>query len=365
VVLVAGDTGCGKSTQVPQYLIAAGFANVACTQPRRISTMSLCHRVSSETFNEFGTQVAYQIRFESNRTEKTKILFLTEGLLLRQLAGDPTLDQYSVIIIDEVHERHLTGDFLLGVLRSVLAQRPSLRLVLMSATINTQMFADYFGAFIIKVPGRLYPIGLEYIPVEFDADGQQLNPEPETGAKPKLMNAKPYLQLLKRIDETYPRNERGDLLIFLSGQATNFHFTIHLHSTSSCRWIILMLHSTLPTEEQDKVFDLPPEGVRKCVLSTNIAETSVTIDGIRFVADSGKRHPGTTDGASHRRHREYWISKASANQRKGRAGRTGPGQCFRLYSQEQFNAFNDFAIPEIHRVPLESTALQIKVSTVS
>jgi len=380
VVLIAGDTGCGKSTQVPQYLVQAGFDRVACTQPRRISTMSLCARVATETLNEHGSQVAYQIRFDSNRSERTKILFLTEGLLLRQLSADPLLEQYSVIIIDEVHERHLTGDLLLAVLRSLIAQRADLRVVLMSATINTRMFADYFGATIIKVPGRLYPIALEYIPVDFDADGRQAAPQEcgkgvagrktagiatakLAGAKPKPFDAKPYLRLLQRIDDEYPKAERGDMLVFLSGmnEITALADALREYVAESRRWIVLKLHSSLAMDEQDRVFDLAPDGVRKCILSTNIAETSVTIDGIRFVADSGKvkEMDYESDSAVHSL-QEFWISKASANQRKGRAGRTGPGVCFRFYSQQQFEALLDFTVPEIQRVPLAATALQIK-----
>jgi len=380
VVLIAGDTGCGKSTQVPQYLVQAGFERVACTQPRRISTMSLCARVATETLNEHGSQVAYQIRFDSNRSERTKILFLTEGLLLRQLSADPLLEQYSVIIIDEVHERHLTGDLLLAVLRSLIARRADLRVVLMSATINTKMFADYFGATIIKVPGRLYPIALEYIPVDFDADGRQAAPQESgkgtagrktagiataklPGAKPKPFESKPYLRLLQRIDDEYPKSERGDMLVFLSGmnEITALADALREYVAESRRWIVLKLHSSLSMDEQDRVFDLAPDGVRKCILSTNIAETSVTIDGIRFVADSGKvkEMDYETDSAVHSL-QEFWISKASANQRKGRAGRTGPGVCFRFYSQEQFEALLDFTVPEIQRVPLAATALQIK-----
>ena len=254
-------------------------------------------------------QVAYQIRFDTNRSEHTKILFLTEGLLLRQLQADPLLLRYSVIIIDEVHERHLTGDLVLAVLRTLLPRRPDLRLVLMSATINTELFASYFSAAVIRVPGRLYPIALEYIPVDVDADGRVSAPQQQkngaaaagakaggiatakiAGAKPKPFNGKPYLRLLQRIDDEFPAAERGDVLVFLSGmnEITALADALLGYVAESRRWIVLKLHSSLSVEEQDKVFDLAPEGVRKCILSTNIAETSVTIDGIRFVVDSGK-----------------------------------------------------------------------------
>uniref|UniRef100_A0A8C6CIC6 DExH-box helicase 34 n=1 Tax=Moschus moschiferus TaxID=68415 RepID=A0A8C6CIC6_MOSMO len=273
VVVVAGDTGCGKSTQVPQYLLAAGFSHVACTQPRRIACISLAKRVGFESLSQYGSQVGYQIRFESTRSAATKIVFLTVGLLLRQIQREPSLPQYQVLIVDEVHERHLHNDFLLGVLRRLLPQRPDLKVVLMSATINISLFSSYFGnAPVVQVPGRLFPI---------------------------------------------------------------------------------------------TVFDVAPPGVRKCILSTNIAETSVTIDGIRFVVDSGKVKEMSHDPqAKLQRLQEFWISQASAEQRKGRAGRTGPGVCFRLYAESDYDAFAPYPVPEIRRVALDALVLQMKSMSV-
>ncbi|XP_032025228.1 probable ATP-dependent RNA helicase DHX34 isoform X2 [Hylobates moloch] len=273
VVVVAGDTGCGKSTQVPQYLLAAGFSHVACTQPRRIACISLAKRVSFESLSQYGSQVGYQIRFESTRSAATKIVFLTVGLLLRQIQREPSLPQYEVLIVDEVHERHLHNDFLLGVLRRLLPTRPDLKVILMSATINISLFSSYFSnAPVVQVPGRLFPI---------------------------------------------------------------------------------------------TVFDVAPPGVRKCILSTNIAETSVTIDGIRFVVDSGKVKEMSYDPqAKLQRLQEFWISQASAEQRKGRAGRTGPGVCFRLYAESDYDAFAPYPVPEIRRVALDSLVLQMKSMSV-
>ncbi|XP_030798598.1 probable ATP-dependent RNA helicase DHX34 isoform X3 [Rhinopithecus roxellana] len=324
VVVVAGDTGCGKSTQVPQYLLTAGFSHVACTQPRRIACISLAKRVGFESLSQYGSQVGYQIRFESTRSAATKIVFLTVGLLLRQIQREPSLPQYEVLIVDEVHERHLHNDFLLGVLRRLLPKRPDLKVILMSATINISLFSSYFSnAPVVQVPGRLFPI---------------------------------------------------------------------------------------------TVFDVAPPGVRKCILSTNIAETSVTIDGIRFVVDSDFGFPelgcwkmtcGTVDQWQHlnfshasqacfcpgafaltvlsaesclspgkvkemsydpqaklQRLQEFWISQASAEQRKGRAGRTGPGVCFRLYAESDYDAFAPYPVPEIRRVALDSLVLQMKSMSV-
>uniref|UniRef100_A0A0N5ALD2 ATP-dependent RNA helicase DHX34 n=1 Tax=Syphacia muris TaxID=451379 RepID=A0A0N5ALD2_9BILA len=356
VLIIAGDTGCGKSTQVPQYLLDAEYDHIACTQPRRIAATSLARRVAYETLDEYGSRIAYQIRFEKSRTLKTRLLFLTEGLLLRQIQSDHDLQQYNVIILDEVHERNLTGDFLMGLLRDLVNRRNDLKLILMSATINLELFTNYFkGAPVVQVPGRLYPIELHYIPVKEYDDC--------TGSKKKpKIDASPYLNVLQMIDAKIPQTERGDALVFLNGisEITVVAEALKVYAESNKRWVILMLYSTLSVEEQDKVFDIAPTGVRKCIICTNIAETSVTIDGIRFVIDSGKvnllKYDSKTGVHSLR---EYWTSQASADQRKGRAGRTGPGICYRLYSKEQFSKMDKFTISEINRVSLQSIAMQI------
>uniref|UniRef100_A0A672K3Q4 RNA helicase n=1 Tax=Sinocyclocheilus grahami TaxID=75366 RepID=A0A672K3Q4_SINGR len=354
VVVVAGDTGCGKSTQVPQYLLASGFNHIACTQPRRIACISLAKRVSFESLNQYGSKVGYQIRFESSRTTATKLLFLTEGLLLRQIQRDASLGQYQVLIVDEVHERHLHCDFLLGVLRSLLPLRPDLRLVLMSATINIKLFSSYFNsAPVLQVPGRLFPIQVIYQPI----------PAEEQVSRSEKLDPRPYLRVLQGIDQRYPPEERGDLLLFLSGVAeiSTIQEACQAYATHTQRWIVLPLHSTLSLAQQDKVFDIAPPGVRKCIISTNIAETSVTIDGVRFVVDSGKVKEMSFDPkAKMQRLQEFWISRASSEQRKGRAGRTGPGACYRLYSESDYDAFAPYPVPEIHRVALDSLILQMK-----
>ncbi|XP_010737992.3 putative ATP-dependent RNA helicase DHX34 [Larimichthys crocea] len=354
VVVVAGDTGCGKSTQVPQYLLQAGFNNISCTQPRRIACISLAKRVSFESLNQFGSKVGHQIRFETTRTTATKLLFLTEGLLLRQIQQDRTLAQYQVVIVDEVHERHLHCDFLLGVLRCLVADRPDLRLILMSATINIKLFSDYFSsAPVLQVPGRLFPIQVIYQPI----------PPEEQPSRSEKLDPRPYLRILQGIDQRYPPEERGDLLLFLSGVAeiSTIQEACQIYATHTSRWIVLPLHSTLSLAQQDKVFDIAPPGVRKCIISTNIAETSVTIDGVRFVVDSGKVKEMSFDPkAKMQRLQEFWISRASSEQRKGRAGRTGPGVCYRLYAESDYDAFAPYPVPEIHRVALDSLILQMK-----
>ncbi|XP_058136471.1 LOW QUALITY PROTEIN: probable ATP-dependent RNA helicase DHX34 [Dasypus novemcinctus] len=358
VVVVAGDTGCGKSTQVPQYLLAAGFSHVACTQPRRIACISLAKRVGFESLSQYGSQVGYQIRFESTRSAATKIVFLTVGLLLRQMQREPSLPQYQVLIVDEVHERHLHNDFLLGILRRLLPRRPDLKVILMSATINISLFSSYFGsAPVVQVPGRLFPITVVYQPQEAEP----------AASKSEKLDPRPYLRVLEAIDNKYPPEERGDLLVFLSGMAeiSTVLEAAQTYASHTQRWVVLPLHSALSVADQDKVFDVAPPGVRKCILSTNIAETSVTIDGIRFVVDSGKVKEMSYDPqAKLQRLQEFWISQASAEQRKGRAGRTGPGVCFRLYAESDYDAFAPYPVPEIRRVALDALVLQMKSMSV-
>lgn len=354
VILVAGDTGCGKSTQLPQYLLQAGYENICCTQPRRLACISLRNRLSVETFDEYGSQIGYQIRFEKHKSKHTKVLFMTEGLLLRQMIENPTLSNYNVIILDEIHERHISCDFLLGAIKCLLNHRKGdLKVILMSATVNCELFSKYFGKCpVIKVPGRLYPIKLEYYPIDKFA----------LSSKNSRINPEPYLKLLKHIDDNFLDSERGDVLVFLSGylEIETVGETLKAYADQTGKWIILYLHSTLSIAEQDKVFDIAPDGIRKCILSTNIAETSLTIDGIRFVLDSGKVKEMYYDAKIRmQKLQEIWISKASAEQRKGRAGRTGPGVCYRLYSPKDFENFLDFSTPEIKRTSLESLLLSM------
>ncbi|NXP28795.1 DHX34 helicase, partial [Scytalopus superciliaris] len=349
VLVVAGDTGCGKSTQVPQYLLGGGYSQVCCAQPRRVACAALARRVALESLGRY--QVGFQTRFERTCGRNAHLVFMTLGLLLRQVHSDPVLGRYQVLVVDEVHERYLAGDLLLGALRHLLPARPTLRLLLMSATCDPHLFARYFGdAPVLQVPGRLFPIKVLY---------QPLPSEPRV---PHL-DAGPYLRVLEAIDRCHPPEERGDVLVFLSGAAeiAQVMGPAQVYAQQTQRWVVLPLHSNLPAEQQDKVFHLPPPGVRKCILSTNIAETSVTIDGIRFVIDSGKVKELRYDGqAKVRRLQESWISRASAEQRKGRAGRTGPGTCVRLYSRELLHTWARYPEAEIHRVALDSLVLQVK-----
>ncbi|XP_037933921.1 probable ATP-dependent RNA helicase DHX34 isoform X2 [Teleopsis dalmanni] len=369
IIIIAGDTGCGKSTQVPQYLYEFGYRNIACTQPRRLACVSLSQRVSHEMLDDYGTKVGFHIRFENNKTPYTNIVFTTEGLLLRQLAAESNLHLYDVIMLDEIHERNLYGDILLGVIKCILCTKLNIKLILMSATINISLFQSYFkkeDIKLIKIPGRLYPIKTIYITppyIESKAVKQKIVTQ---------MDPKPFIQVLSLIDQKYPSklqiniyiqaSERGDVLIFVSGinDITTISEAAKEYAERNSHWIILPLHSGLALADQNKVFEYAPEGFRKCIVSTNIAETSLTVDSIRFVIDSGKVKQMSYDASCKgQRLKEFWVSKSSAEQRKGRAGRTGPGTCFRLYTEKQFNLFDDYLVPEIFRVPLDTIVLQM------
>ncbi|KAI0979645.1 hypothetical protein GJ496_001416 [Pomphorhynchus laevis] len=348
-VIIAGDTGCGKSTQVPRYLIEEGFDHIVCTQPRRLACVALAKRVSEEMLSKHCDDVAFQVRFDKTKSVSTKLTFMTEGILMRMIISDPQLSNVNIVLVDEVHERHLSTDFLLGVLRCLLVKRHDLKIVLMSATMNFELFHSFFGGcFIFKIPGRLFQIALHYRPQN---DMKKSN----------RMDSAPYISTIKSIQENY-RDERGDLLIFVSGLQEISSLVSCLRNIDDIEknWIVLPLHGSLSLDDQEKVFHVTPPNMRKCIVSTNIAETSMTIDGIRFVIDSGKVKQMMYDTRMNTYNlKQIDISKASAEQRKGRAGRTGPGVCFRLYSQQQFNNFSDYTLASIHRSSLDQMILEM------
>jgi len=354
VLVLGADTGAGKSTQVPQFLLRAGFRRIAVTQPRRLAAQALAARVAEETLHTFGASIGYRVRFDSTASAHSAVTFLTEGVLLRELASDPSLQRYDVVVLDEAHERHVSTDLLLGVLRRLVTASSRLKLVVMSATINLAKMSSYFGLCpVICVPGRTHAITVEHVPA-LGPDGEQLH-RPSNAAAAALaakggkqgsggsrIDPAPYLRLLQRIDASVPETERGDVLVFLSGAAEIDSVLAALapYAASSRRWALLPLHAGLPASQQSRVFEAAPSKVRKCVLATNVAETSITIDGIRFVIDSGRaklmRHDAASFGGVLR---EGWISAAAAAQRAGRAGRTGPGHVYRLYSPDEFSQF--------------------------
>jgi len=351
VLVIVGETGSGKTTQIPQYLHEAGYTKrgkVGCTQPRRVAAMSVAARVSQEMGVKLGHEVGYSIRFEDCTSEKTVIKYMTDGMLLREFLGEPDLGSYSVVMVDEAHERTLSTDILFGLVKDISRFRPDLKLLISSATLDAEKFSDYFdSAPIFKIPGRRYPVEIHYTKA------------------PEADYLDAAIATVLQIHVTQPG---GDILVFFTGQeeietAEEIlkHRTRGL-GTKIADLIVCPIYANLPTELQAKIFEPTPEGARKVVLATNIAETSLTIDGIKYVIDPGfckmKSYNPRTGMESLL---VAPISKASANQRAGRSGRTGPGKCFRLYTAYNYHKdLEDNTVPEIQRTNLANVVLTLK-----
>lgn len=346
--VLIGETGSGKTTQVPQFLLAAGFADkgaIAVTQPRRVAAMSVAARVAQEMDVELGAEVGYNIRFEDVTSEKTRIKYLTDGMLLRECMTDPELRNYSVVILDEAHERTLSTDILFGLIKQVLVKRPELRCLVMSATLQAESFQEYWGgAPLLRVPGRMFPV------------------ETFFSMRPQKDYVEAAVDVVVNIHQLEPT---GDILLFLCGEEEIENACAEIESrayTEKKPVMVLPLYSTLPMMQQRKVFPPAPEGTRKIIVSTNIAETSVTIDGVVYVVDPGLFKQKLYNPRTHAESLLVSpISKASAMQRAGRAGRTRPGKCFRLYTPETFNTeLPESTYPEIIRSNLSAVVLQLK-----
>ncbi|XP_064002332.1 putative ATP-dependent RNA helicase DHX57 [Pogoniulus pusillus] len=445
VLVVSGMTGCGKTTQIPQFILDASLqgppssvANIICTQPRRISAISVAERVAKERTERVGLTVGYQIRLESVKSSATRLLYCTTGVLLRRLEADLTLQGVTHVIVDEVHERTEESDFLLLVLKDIMSQRPDLRIILMSATLNADLFSQYFHSCpVISIPGRTFPVDQYFLedvigmtryvledssPYRRKAKQEKQNgrhertafeeveedlrragilestdkvvrdsdPDQKLTLKQlltrykgvsktvlKTMSAmdldKVNLELIEALLEwivagrhSYPP---GAVLIFLPGLAEIKMLYEQLQSNAlfnnrhSKRCVVYPLHSSLSSEEQQSVFLRPPAGVTKIIISTNIAETSVTIDDVVYVIDSGKMKEKRYDPSKGMESLEdTFVSKANALQRKGRAGRVASGVCFHLFSSHHYNhQLIKQQLPEIQRVPLEQLCLRIKI----
>ncbi|KAI0989033.1 hypothetical protein GJ496_009088 [Pomphorhynchus laevis] len=351
ILIVEGETGSGKTTQLPQYLHESGYTKslkIGCTQPRRIAAMSVAARVAKEMNSKVGGVVGYTIRFEDCTSERTKILYMTDGILLREFLKEPDLKSFSVIIIDEAHERTLHTDVLLGLVKDVARFRPDLKLIISSATMNSEKFSEFFdNAPIFRIPGRRFPVDIYYTQT----------PEPD------YIDA--TITTILQIHVTQPP---GDVLVFLTGQdeiETSYEILqekIRRLSSKISELIVIPVYSTLPSELQSKIFEPTPRGSRKVVLATNIAETSLTIEGIVYVIDPGFCKQKTFNARSGIEALTVTrISKASANQRAGRAGRVSAGKCFRLYTAESYERELDpCTIPEIQRTNLCSVVLMLK-----
>uniref|UniRef100_A0A183CKF3 RNA helicase n=1 Tax=Globodera pallida TaxID=36090 RepID=A0A183CKF3_GLOPA len=352
VVVVVGETGSGKTTQLTQYLVEDTYgragAIIGCTQPRRVAAMSVAKRVSEEMGVELGKECGYAIRFEDCTSEKTIIKYMTDGILLRECLSDPDLDTYSAIIMDEAHERSLNTDVLFGLLRDVVARRSDLKLIVTSATMDADKFANFFGGHtpIFQIPGRTFPVETYHarVPVEDHVDAA-----------------------VKQAVKIHLGGLDGDILIFMPGQE-DIEVTCALvkeklgELDEAPPLAVLPIYSQLPSDLQAKIFQKAPGGMRKCIVATNIAETSLTVDGIFFVVDPGYCKLKVFNPKIGMDTLQIFpVSQASANQRSGRAGRTGPGHCYRLYTERQFkDEMLVSTVPEIQRTNLANVVLLLK-----
>ncbi|WKY02430.1 hypothetical protein Q1695_016021 [Nippostrongylus brasiliensis] len=359
-VVIVGETGCGKSTQIPQYLMESGWTKdgrmIGITQPRKVAVVTLAARVAEEKETILGHDVGYTVRFDDVSDDQTKIKFMTDGILLRELLTDPLLSKYSVIMIDEAHERTCNSDILLGLLRKVLIVRPDLRIIVSSATLDAELFRDFFElnetddshldtACIMSVEGRTHPVAIYHTKTSV----------------PDYIKA-----AVETVIEIHKKEIPGDVLVFLTGQDEVIQVCEMLTDAySNLRnvdklWVV-PCYGALPPREQLKAFDSTPHGTRKVVVATNIAEASVTIPGIAYVVDCGfvKLRAMNPDNGIETLMR-LPISKSSAEQRAGRAGRIRPGKTFRLYPESQYEKLCEGTIPEIQRCHLAPVILQLK-----
>ena len=343
VIVVAGETGSGKTTQLPKMCLELGLGNLGIighTQPRRIAARSVATRIAEELQTELGDLVGYKVRFNDQISDNTQIKLMTDGILLAEIQTDRFLNQYSCLIIDEAHERSLNNDFILGYLKQLLPRRPDLKVIITSATIDVERFSKHFNnAPIIEVSGRTYPVEVRYRPVAEEDDQDQLQ------------------GILNAVDELQAEG-RGDILIFMNGEREIRDTAEALQKQNLKHTEILPLFARLSAQEQNKIFH--PSGLSRIVLATNVAETSLTVPGIKYVID-----PGTARISRYSYRTKVQrlpiepISQASANQRKGRCGRVSEGICIRLYSEDDFNNRPEFTDPEILRTNLASVILQM------
>ncbi|GKZ23812.1 putative ATP-dependent RNA helicase DHR1 [Aspergillus brasiliensis] len=434
-IVIWGATGSGKTTQLPQFLFEAGYGNpdspnpgmIGVTQPRRVAAVSMAKRVGEE-LGEFSDQVSYQIRFESTASSKTAIKFMTDGILIREIAEDFSLSKYSVIVIDEAHERSVNTDILIGMVSRIVDLRKTMReedpsvkplkLVVMSATLRISDFTQNPNLFrqgpppLVQAQGRQYPVTVhfsrrthrDYVEEAFRKVSRGHRKLPPGGMLVFMTGQNEIRQLSKRLKQAFKPTQRGEATqakvqisandapleaedleiggtdLSMAGNQEDDESDFEITGldepeededefdlgeeamSSTTRVHVLPLYSQLPTKEQLRVFEPPPEGSRLIVLATNVAETSLTIPGIKYVFDCGRAKEKQYDLATGvQKFQIEWISKASANQRAGRAGRTGPGHCYRLYSSAIYeNEFAEYTDPEILRTPIEGVVLQMK-----
>ncbi len=369
VVILAGETGSGKTTQIPKMCLAAGRGQrgrIACTQPRRVAALSISRRVADELNVEWGREVGCKIRFDDRTTGKTVIKFLTDGMLLAEVQGDPLLRDYDTVIIDEAHERSLNIDFLLGHLRTLRFKRPELKIIITSATIDTEAFSEAFdGAPIIKVEGRVYPVEVIYAPLDglgsdYDENDENEDRSDAAAVASAKAEALHYIDgAVEAVERITHESEAGDVLVFLPSERDIREAGDLLEGRRLRNCEIVPLFGRLSNAEQQRVFS--PSQRRKIVLATNIAETSLTIPGIKFVVDTGLARVSRYTAASRTRRLPIEpVSQSSADQRKGRSGRVAEGVCIRLFSEKDFLERPRFTEPEIRRANLADVILRLK-----
>jgi len=347
VVILAGETGSGKTTQLPKMCLeAAGDelrGKIGCTQPRRVAAMSVSRRVAEELAVPWGGLVGCKMRFNDDTSRETRVKFMTDGILLAEIQGDPMLRSYSMLILDEAHERSLNIDFLLGYLKSLLAKRPDLKLLVTSATIDTEAFSQHFGgAPIIEVSGRLYPVEVRHAPVAEDDDDLGMI-EAAVGA----------------VEDALIETNDGDVLVFMPTERDIRETRELLEGRLGSGYEVLALFGRMPAAEQQRIFAPGPK--RRVVVATNVAETSITIPRIRYVVDTGLARVSRYNPRTRTKRLPVEpVSQSSANQRAGRAGRVQDGVCIRLYTQEDFEKRPRFSTPEIQRANLAEVILRMK-----
>nr|XP_020642606.1 probable ATP-dependent RNA helicase DHX40 isoform X2 [Pogona vitticeps] len=369
-LVVTGETGSGKTTQLPKYLFEEGFTKqgaIAVMQPRRMAAISVAQRVAEEMSCPLGSIVGYQVRFDECVSEETSIRYMTDGCLLRQILADPLLTRYSVVILDEAHERSLSTDILFGLLKQLfqkgkpLERKSPLKVVVMSATLDTEKFSEFFdGCLVVEIPGRTYPVKEIFCGLLGPRDASSSSYVTET---------------VKVTLDVHLNGAAGDILVFLTGQseiertcellfqkaeAIDYRFDVRDSSVEGL--LILPLYGSMPTDQQRRIFLPPPPGIRKCVVATNIAATSLTIEGIGFVVDSGfVKQLNHNPRVGLDMLEVVPISKSEALQRAGRAGRTASGKCYRVYSEAFWEqCMPDHMVPEIQRTSLTSVLLTLK-----
>ena len=362
ILVFVGETGSGKTTQIPQYVLYDELPHlnrkmVACTQPRRVAAMSVAQRVADELDVNLGEEVGYSIRFEDKTSPNTILKYMTDGMLLREAMHDHDMSRYSCIILDEAHERTLATDILMALLKQVAKRRPDLKIIIMSATLDAQKFQRYFyDAPLLPVPGRTHPVEIFY------------TPQPE----------KDYVEAaIRTVLQIHAAEDEGDILLFLTGEEEiedtcrkiSLEVDEMIRETDCGPMKVYALYGTLPPHQQQKIFEPAPAPFRKggrpgrkCIISTNIAETSLTIDGIVYVVDPGfSKQKIYNPRIRVESLLVSAISRASAQQRAGRAGRTKPGKCFRLYTEQAFKEeLIPQTYPEILRSNLSNTVLELK-----